>query len=168
MKPSLIRRTVAEFVATSFLLMAIVGSGIMAERLSAGSAALALLANSVATGAALIALILTFGDISGAHLNPVVTMAEASVGALTWKETPLYIVAQFAGGLLGVASAHLMFSLPLLTPSLHTRSGAAQMFSESIATFGLSLVIWGTVHHRPRMVPFAVSAYIVAAYWFTA
>jgi glycerol uptake facilitator-like aquaporin len=168
MKVPLIRRSVAEFVATAFLLMAIVGSGVMAERLSGGNVALALLANSIATGAALIALILTFGDISGAHLNPVVTLAEASVGALPWKETPVYIVAQFAGGLLGVASAHLMFALPLYTPSMHMRSGPSQLFSEFIATFGLSIVIWGTVLHRPRMVPFAVSAYIVAAYWFTA
>lgn len=168
MKPSLLRRSVAEFIATSFLLMAIVGSGIMAERLSAGNVGLALLANSIATGAALVALILTFGDISGAHLNPVVTLAEASVGALLWRETPVYIAAQFVGGLLGVGVAHLMFSLPIYTPSLHVRSGPALMLSEGIATFGLSIVIWGTVQHRPKMVPFAVSAYIVAAYWFTA
>jgi glycerol uptake facilitator-like aquaporin len=168
MKPPLLRRGVAEFTATAFLLMAVVGSGIMAERLAAGNTALALLANAIATGAALLALILTFADISGAHLNPVVTLAEASVGGVRWKDVPLYISAQFAGAFAGVGAAHLMFGLPLYAPSVHVRSGMAQAFSEFIATFGLSMVIWGCVRHRPRMTPFAVSAYIVAAYWFTA
>jgi glycerol uptake facilitator-like aquaporin len=168
MKPSLLKRGVAEFTATAFLLMAIVGSGIMAERLAAGNVAVALLANSIATGAALMALILTFGDISGAHMNPVVTLADASIGGIVWRVTPVYIAAQFAGALAGVGTAHLMFGLPPYTPSLHIRSGLPQVFSEFVATFGLSLVIAGCVRHRPQMVPFAVSAYIVAAYWFTA
>ena len=168
MKPSLLKRSAAEFTATAFLLMAVVGSGIMAERLAAGNTALALLANAIATGAALLALILTFADISGAHLNPVVTLAEASVGGMSWRDVPPYIMAQFAGAFAGVGAAHLMFGMALYTPSLHVRSGMAQAFSEFIATFGLSMVIWGCVRYRPRMVPFAVSSYIVAAYWFTA
>lgn len=168
MKASLLKRGVAEFTATAFLLMAVVGSGIMAERLAAGNMAVALLANAIATGAALLALILTFGEISGADMNPVVTLAEASAGGMMWREVPLYISAQFAGAFAGVGAAHLMFGLPLYTPSVHVRSGMAQAFSEFIATFGLSMVIWGCVRYRPRIVPFAVSAYIVAAYWFTA
>lgn len=167
MKPSLMRRGVAEFVATAFLLMAVVGSGIMAERLAAGNVAIALLANAIATGAALLALILAFGEISGAHMNPVVTLADASVGGISWTETPVYIAAQILGAFTGVAAAHAMFTLPLYTPSTHVRSGAALMFSEFIATFGLLIVIGGCVKHRPRMTPVAVSAYIVAAYWFT-
>jgi glycerol uptake facilitator-like aquaporin len=128
----------------------------------------ALLANAVATGAALVALILTFGPISGAHFNPVVTLADASQGGLRWRDVPGYIVAQAVGALLGVVTAHVMFGLPLVTLSRHGRSGSAQMFSEFVATFGLLSVIWGCSRRRSDAVPFAVAAYITAAYWFTA
>jgi glycerol uptake facilitator-like aquaporin len=167
-KPSLLRRTVAEFMGTLFLLAAVVGSGIMAEKLAAGNVALALLANTIATGAALVALILAFGPISGAHLNPAVTLADAWQGGIAWRETPAYIAAQLAGAFGGVATAHVMFGLTLFTVSTHVRNGPAQMFSEFIATFGLLSVIWGCSRHRPSVVPFAVGAYITAAYWFTA
>ena len=167
MKPSLARRVVAEFAGTLFLLAAVVGSGIMGERLAAGNTAIALLANSVATGAALIAIILAFGSISGAHLNPAVTLADAWQGGIAWRETPAYIAAQLAGAFAGVAAAHLMFGLPLVSASTHARAGSAQLLSEFIATFGLLAVIWGCVRHRPSAVPFAVGSYIAAAYWFT-
>jgi glycerol uptake facilitator-like aquaporin len=168
MRPSLLRRMVAEFVGTFFLLAAVVGSGVMAEKLAGGNIALALLANTIATGAALVALILAFGPISGGHLNPAVTLADAWQGGIAWRETPAYISAQLAGAFVGVAAAHLMFGLTLLTLSTHVRSGPAQMFSEFIATFGLLSVIWGCGRYRPTAVPFAVGAYITAAYWFTA
>jgi glycerol uptake facilitator-like aquaporin len=161
-------RLVAEFVGTAFLLMAVVGSGIMGERLSGGNVAIALLANTVATGAALVALILTFGPVSGAHFNPAVTLADASQSGIPWREVPGYIVSQILGAFLGVAFAHLMFGLPLYSASTHTRSGASQIFSEFIATFGLLAVIWGCSRLRTSVVPFAVGAYITAAYWFTA
>jgi glycerol uptake facilitator-like aquaporin len=161
-------RITAEFVGTAFLLMAVVGSGIMGERLSGGNVAIALLANTVATGAALVALILTFGPISGAHLNPAVTLADAWQRGLRSIDVPLYLVAQVLGAYLGVACAHLMFGLPLLSPSRHSRSGSAMIFSEFIATFGLMTVIWGCSRLRSTVVPFAVGAYITAAYWFTA
>ncbi len=167
MKPSLARRVVAEFAGTLFLLAAVVGSGIMGDRLAAGNTAIALLANSVATGAALVAIILAFGSISGAHLNPAVTLADAWQGGIAWRETPAYIAAQVAGAFAGVAAAHLMFGLPLFSASTHARAGSAQLLSEFIATFGLLAVIWGCVRHRPSTVPFAVGAYIAAAYWFT-
>jgi glycerol uptake facilitator-like aquaporin len=124
--------------------------------------------NTIATGAALVALILTFGSISGAHLNPAVTLTDAWLGGIAWRETPLYISAQIAGAFAGVVSAHLMFGLPLFFASTHVRSGAAQLFSEFIATFGLLSSIWGCARHRPSAVPYAVGAYITAAYWFTA
>ncbi|MDX6403337.1 MAG: hypothetical protein QOH70_792 [Blastocatellia bacterium] len=149
------------------LLAAVIGSGIMGERLAGGNVAIALLANTLATGAALLALILTFGPISGAHFNPAVTLADASQGGLAWREVPAYIAAQVFGAFLGVAIAHLMFGLPLFFASRHVRAGGRQMFSEFIATFGLIAVIWGCVRFRPAMVPFAVAAYIMAAYWFT-
>jgi glycerol uptake facilitator-like aquaporin len=168
MKPSLQRRIVAEFTGTLFLLAAVVGSGIMGERLAAGNVALALLANTIATGAALIALILTFGPISGAHLNPAVTLTDALRGGFAWREVPAYILAQVSGALGGVIAAHLMFGLPLLSVSTHIRSGPSQLFSEFVATFGLLAVIWGCPRHRPSAVPYAVGAYITAAYWFTA
>lgn len=164
----LYRRMVAEAIGTALLLAAVVGSGIMAERLSGGNIAIALLANAIATGAALVALILTFGSISGAHFNPAVTIADASQGGLSWREVPAYIMAQIIGAFAGVASAHLMFGLPLFFASHHVRSGLAQMFSEFVASFGLLAVIWGCVRFRAQMVPFAVAAYITAAYWFTA
>jgi len=149
------------------LLAAVVGSGIMGERLAGGNVAVALLANTLATGAALMALILTFGPISGAHFNPAVTLADASQGGLAWREVPAYIGAQVFGAFAGVAIAHVMFGLPLLFASRHARAGMRQMFSEFIATFGLVAVIWGCVRFRSAMVPFAVAAYISAAYWFT-
>jgi glycerol uptake facilitator-like aquaporin len=150
------------------LLATIVGSGIMGERLAGGNAALALLANTLATGAMLVALILTFGPISGAHLNPAVTLADASQGGLPWREVPAYLVAQVAGAFGGVAVAHAMFGLPLFTASRHMRAGRAQVFSEFIATFGLLSVIWGCARLRSSAVPFAVGCYITGAYWCTA
>jgi glycerol uptake facilitator-like aquaporin len=168
MKPSLARRAVAEFAGSLLLLAAVVGSGIMGEMLAAGNIAIALLANTLATGAALIAIILAFGPISGAHLNPVVTLSDAWLGGIGWRETPVYVIAQLAGAFAGVAVAHLMFGMSLFAVSTHARSGPAQMFSEFVATFGLLAVIWGCVRSRPSAVPFAVGAYITAAYWFTA
>lgn len=167
MKPSLLHRTVAEFVGTLLLLATVVGSGIMAEKLAAGNVALALLANTTATGAVLIALILAFGPISGAHLNPAVTLADAWRGGIAWRETPAFVAAQTSGAFAGVATAHLMFGLTLFTASTHVRSGPAQMFSEFVATFGLLSVIWGCAKHRPTAIPYAVGTYITAAYWFT-
>ncbi len=167
MRPSLPRRVVAEFTGTLFLLSAVVGSGIMGERLAAGNTALALLANAIATGAALIAIILALGSVSGAHLNPAVTLADAWQGGIPWRETPAYLAAQMTGAFTGVATAHLMFGLSVFSASTHVRSGPAQVFSEFIATFGLLAVIWGCVRHRPSAVPFAVGAYITGAYWFT-
>ena len=168
MKHNLLRRTVAEFIGTLFLLAAVVGSGIMGERLAAGNVALALLANTIATGTALIALILAFGPISGAHLNPAVTLADAWTGGTPWRETPVYIAAQLAGGIAGVTLAHLMFGLSAVSASTHPRNGFAQLLSEFIATFGLLAVILGCARSRPSVVPVAVGAYITAAYWFTA
>jgi glycerol uptake facilitator-like aquaporin len=167
-RPDIARASAAEALGTAFLLAAVVGSGIMGERLSEGNVAIALLANTLATGAALVALILTFGAISGAHFNPAVTIADASQGGLAWRAVPAYITAQVSGAVLGVWSAHLMFAEPMLMVSTHARSGASQVFSEFIATFGLLSVIWGCVRRRPDAVPFAVGAYITAAYWFTA
>ena len=168
MKFNLKARLTAEFVGTAFLLAAVVGSGIMGERLSGGNVAIALLANTIATGAALVALILTFGPISGAHLNPAVTLAEALQRGVRWREVPGYLAAQILGAFSGVAIAHLMFGLPLFAASGRVRSGAPQLFSEFIATFGLMAVILGCSRMRPSAVPFAVGAYITAAYWFTA
>jgi glycerol uptake facilitator-like aquaporin len=168
MRFSLLQRLVAEGVGTALLLAAVVGSGIMGERLAGGNFGLALLANTVATGAALVALILTFGPISGAHFNPAVTLADATQGGLAWSDVPFYLAAQIAGAFAGVAAAHLMFEAPLFFASRHVRSGWAQMFSEFVATFGLLAVIWGCARLRSAAVPFAVGAYITAAYWFTA
>ncbi len=168
MTASLSRRLVAEAVGTAFLLAAVVGSGIMGERLAGGNVAVALLANTLSTGAALVALILTFGSISGAHFNPAVTLAEASQGGLAWGDVPSYVVVQVAGAFGGVAAAHVMFETPLFIASRHARAGPAQVFSEFVATFGLLAVIWGCARLRSSAVPFAVAAYITAAYWFTA
>jgi glycerol uptake facilitator-like aquaporin len=140
----------------------------MAERLSGGNVALALLANTLATGAGLVALILAFGSYSGAHFNPAVSIAEATRGGLPWRELPAYVAAQVIGAFAGVAAAHVMFGAPLFSPSRHVRSGAAQVFSEFVATFGLLAVIWGCNRRRAGVTPFAVGAYITAAYWFTA
>ncbi len=162
------RRLAAEGVGTALLLAAVVGSGIMGERLAGGNVGLALLANSVATGAALVALILAFESISGAHFNPIVTAASACEGRMSWREAGGYLVAQVAGALLGVVVAHGMFGEPWLTLSTHDRSGARQALSEGVATFGLVSVIFGCSRRQPRFVPVAVGAYIAAAYWFTA
>src|SRR5215470_4851066 len=164
----LTRKAASEAIGTAFLLATVIGSGIMGERLSGGNVAIALLANTLATGAALVALILTFGPVSGAHFNPAVTLADALQGGVQWREVPAYIAAQVGGAFLGVAAAHLMFSEPLFSVSTHTRSGAAQMFSEFVATCGLLSVIRGVTRRRSDAAPFAVGAYITAAYWFTA
>lgn len=167
MSKSLARRSAAEFFGTLFLVAAVVGSGIMAERLSNGNVALALLANTIATGAALVALILTFGPISGAHFNPVVTVMDAFESGLRWREVPYYLVSQVVGGIVGAIAAHKMFDLSAITLSRHARSGPAQLVGEFVATFGLLCVIWGCSRLRSEMTPFAVGAYITAAYWFT-
>ena len=166
--PSLARRCVAEALGTALLLSAVVGSGIMGERLAGGNVAVALLANTIATGAALVALILTFGPISGAHFNPAVTLVDAWQKGLRWTDVSAYGVAQFLGAYVGVLAAHAMFAEPLHQLSGHARAGGAQAFSEFVATFGLLSVVWGCVRNRPDAVPFAVGLYITAAYWFTA
>ena len=168
MKPNLRRRLTAELFGTLLLVATVVGSGIMAERLANGNVALALLANTIATGATLVALILTFGPISGAHLNPVVSVADALEGGLPWSETLAYIFAQVIGGISGTILAHAMFSVAVVSLSRHVRSGPAQLVSEFTATFGLLCVIWGCSRSRSSVVPFAVGTYITAAYWFTA
>lgn len=165
---SFARRAVAEGVGTALLLAAVVGSGIMGDRLAGGNVAIALLANTIATAATLVALILTFGPISGAHFNPAVTLADASQGGLRWSNVPGYLTAQIVGAVAGVWSAHLMFAEPLWQVSEHARSGAAQMFSEFVATFGLLSVIWSVARKRPDAVAVAVGLYIAGAYWFTA
>jgi glycerol uptake facilitator-like aquaporin len=168
MTSTLLRRTVCEFLGTGFLVAAVVGSGIMAEKLAAGNVAIALLANTIVTGAALVALILTFGPISGAHFNPAVTFVDAMEKGVSWIDAACYLPAQCLGGIAGAIAAHLMFQLPLISISHHARAGSAQLFSEFIATFGLLSVIWGCSRVRSEMVAFAVGAYITAAYWFTA
>ncbi len=162
------KRVASEGVGTALLLATVVGSGIMGETLAGGNVAIALLANAIATGTALVALILTFGPISGAHLNPAVTIADAAVGGTRWREVPAYVAAQILGAFLGVALAHAMFGQALFTASTHVRAGPPQLLSEFVATFGLLSVIAGCGRSRPSIVPFAVGAYITAAYWFTA
>jgi glycerol uptake facilitator-like aquaporin len=166
--PTLGRRLAAEAVGTALLLATVVGSGIMGERLAGGNVAIALLANTLATGAGLVALILAFGPVSGAHFNPAVTLADAWQGGLPWREVPGYLLAQFAGAPLGTILAHVMFEEAPLTPSTHVRAGSGQFVSEVVATFGLLSVIWACARRRPSAAPFAVGAYITAAYWFTA
>jgi glycerol uptake facilitator-like aquaporin len=163
-----VRRAVAEALGTAFLLAAVVGSGIMGERLAGGNAAIALLANTIATGSALVTLILTFGPISGAHFNPAVTLADATQGGIFWRDVPVYVTAQIIGAFAGVVAAHLMFGQPVFFASQHVRSGIPQLFSEFVATFGLLTVIWGCSRLRSTAVPFAVGGYITSAYWFTA
>jgi len=165
---SLSRRLAAEFLATAFLVAAVVGSGIMGERLAGSNASLCLLENTIATGAALVALILAFGPVSGAHLNPAVTLAGGLSGAMPWQVVPQYILAQVLGGIAGVAVTHMMFGLPAFAVSQHVRSGPAQFLSECVATFGLLAVIEVCSRVRPEGVPYAVGAYITAAYWFSA
>jgi len=164
----MLRRLAAEAIGTAFLLAAVVGSGIMGVRLAGGNVALALLANSLATGAALVVLILTFGPVSGAHLNPAVTLADASQHGLPWREVTPYIAAQLTGAVAGVWMAHLMFGVPVIQLAQIPRSGLSQDFSEFVATFGLMSVIWGCSRSRATAVPLAVGLYITAAYWFTA
>jgi glycerol uptake facilitator-like aquaporin len=164
---TLARRAVAEAVGTALLLATVIGSGIMAERLSGGNVALALLANTIATGGGLVALILTFGGISGAHFNPAVTVADASQGGLPWTDVFPYVLAQLIGAFAGVALAHVMFDAPVFSASQHVRSGVGQLAGELTATFGLVSVIWGCSRTRASATPFAVAAYITAAYWFT-
>jgi glycerol uptake facilitator-like aquaporin len=167
--PALSRRAVSEAVGTALLLATVVGSGIMGERLAGGNVAVALLANTLATGAVLVALILAFGPMSGAHLNPAVTVATAAEGGLPWNEVPHYVIAQALGAVAGVIVANLMFELPAMSLSAHARGGAGQLLSEFVATFGLLTVIWGCSRLRSSVaVAFAVGAYITAAYWFTA
>ncbi len=166
--PSALSLAAVEFTATALLLIAVVGSGIMGERLSSGNTALALLANSLATGGALVALILAFGPQSGAHMNPVVTIAAALYDGFPRRLVPLYVVAQVSGAVVGVWIAHLMFELPVLQLSRHVRTGFGQWLAEAVATFGLLITIWGCRAHRPPVTAFAVAAYITGAYWFTA
>jgi glycerol uptake facilitator-like aquaporin len=168
MRASLARRIVAEFLGTGLLVATVVGSGIMGERLAGGNTAIALLANTIATGAALVALILAFGPISGAHFNPVVTVADAMEGGIPWRETPSYVCGQTLGGVTGAVAANLMFALPVVSISQRARNGGGQLLSEFIATFGLLSVIWGCSRLRSNATAFAVGAYITAAYWFTA
>ncbi len=165
--PTLARRATAEAVGTALLVAAVVGSGIMAERLSGGNTGVALLANSLATGGALVALILAFGGISGAHFNPVVSLVSAAAGELPAAAVVAYAAGQFGGAVAGVVSANLMFGEPAVAWSQHARSGLPQAFGEVVATFGLVATIIGCARHRPDAVPFAVAAYIVGAYWFT-
>ena len=168
MTPTLSQRLFSEVLASAFLLAAVVGSGIMAERLAGGNVALALLGNTIPTGAALVVLILIFGPVSGAHMNPAVTLAFALRGELRWHDVPPYIAAQLAGAILGVLAAHLMFDLPLLQVSTKIRFGFGQWFAETVATFGLGLTIFGCLANARAAIPYAVGLYITAAYWFTA
>lgn len=164
---SLPRRFVAEGIGTALLVATIVGSGIMADRLAGGNTAVALLANVAATGVGLVALIAAFGPISGAHFNPVVTLADAWQRGMRWREAPIYIAGQILGGLLGVAAANAMFDLTAFTASQHVRTGASQWLGEAIATFGLMAVICGCARKRPEASPYAVGGYVMAAIWFT-
>ena len=166
-QPPLGRRLAAEGVGSFFLFACVIGSGIMAENLSGGNDAVALLANAIATGAILFVLITMLGPISGAHMNPAVSLVAASRGELRWADTGAYIVAQLAFGILGAWAAHLMFDLPMLQLSVRARTGLGQWTGEAVATFGLILTILGTVKHRPQWVPASVALYITAAYWFT-
>jgi glycerol uptake facilitator-like aquaporin len=167
-KQPLARRIVAEGLGTAFLLAAVVGSGIMAAKLSGGNSALALLCNTLATGAILTVLILTFGPISGAHFNPAVSIALALQRQVSWPEATAYIVVQIVGGIVGVWIAHAMFELPAWQISTTIRTGPGQWFAEFVATFGLLLTILGCIARTPTAIPYAVGLYIAAAYWFTA
>jgi len=164
----IVHEALTELVATAFLLIAVVGSGIMAKKLCSGNVGLTLLANAIATGGALVALILAFGPQSGAHMNPVVTLAAAATEGLRWHTVPAYITAQIIGAILGVWLAHVMFDLPIWQLSQHARTGLPQWVAEVVATFGLLTVIWGCRAHREPVTTFAVAAYITGAYWFTA
>jgi glycerol uptake facilitator-like aquaporin len=167
-KSSLAQRIVAECLGTAFLLAAIVGSGIMAAKLAGGNGALALLCNTLPTGAILTVLILTFGPVSGAHFNPAVSIAFALRRELSWLDAVTYIAVQIVGAVIGVWVAHLMFELPVLQVSVIARAGTGQLLAEFVATFGLLLTILGCVARTPAAVPYAVGLYITSAYWFTA
>lgn len=165
--PGLLRRLAAEGLGSFFLFATVIGSGVMAENLSRGNLAVALLGNTLATGAILFVLITILGPISGAHLNPAVSLVMARRGELEWKEFAAFVAVQLAGGVLGAFAVHLMFDLPILQFSLKARSGVGQWVGEFVATFGLVLTILGTVRNRPAWVPATVALYITAAYWFT-
>ncbi len=165
---TLTRRLAAEALGTAFLLATVIGSGIMAERLAGGNVALTLLANTIATGAVLVALILAFGPVSGAHFNPAVTLVMTLRGDMSWREAAAFMIVQVVAAYVGVACAHLMFGEPVFFASLHARTGWAQWWSEVVATFGLIAVILGCIRSHAAAVPYAVGAYITAAYWFTA
>ncbi len=165
---ALSRRLVGEALGTAFLLATVIGSGIMAERLAGGNTAIALLGNTIPTGAILVVIIIVFGPLSGAHFNPAVTIAFALRREFPWRETVPYIAAQVVGGVIGMLLAHGMFEEPLVQVSTHARSGPAQWLSEVIATFGLLMAIFGALRWRPELVPYSVGLYITAAYWFTA
>ncbi len=167
MSPSRAHRLAAEALGTAFLLAAIIGSGIMGERLAGGNVAIALLANSVATGCVLAALIAAFAPISGAHFNPVVTIVAALARRISWRDAAAYVAAQGLGAFAGVAAAHFMFAVPLFSAATKVRTGPAQWSSEALATFGLVVVVESCVRHRLAGAPAAIAAYIVAAYWFT-
>jgi glycerol uptake facilitator-like aquaporin len=164
---TLSRRATAEAVATGFLVMAVVGSGIMASRLAPEAPAVALLANTVATGAALAVLILTFGPVSGAHMNPLITLVDAVVTRRPARDVTLYVVGQTLGGIAGVIVANLMFGLPALALARQARTGGGQLLGEVVATFGLVVVVFVGARYRPASLPYAVAAHITAAYWFT-
>lgn len=166
--PSTTQRAVAEALGTAFLLATVIGSGVMAQRLAGGNEALALLCNTLPTGAILTVLILIFGPVSGAHFNPAVSLAFAVRGELSWPATAAYLAVQICGAVAGVWAAHLMFELPVWQLSTHVRSGAGQWFAEAVATFGLLLTIFGCVARAPGAIAYAVGLYISAAYWFTA
>jgi glycerol uptake facilitator-like aquaporin len=166
--PSLAQRLFSEWLGTAFLLAAVVGSGIMAAKLAGGNGAVALLCNTLATGAILVVLIAVFGPVSGAHFNPAVSLAFALRAALPWQDATFYIAAQVVGGIVGVWAAHLMFELPIWQFSVTSRTGTGQWLAEAVATFGLVLTIFGCVARAPSAVPFAVGLYITSAYWFTA
>jgi glycerol uptake facilitator-like aquaporin len=166
--PSLTQRLFAEALGTAFLLAAIVGSGIMAERLAGGNAALALLCNTLATSAGLVVIVLLFGAVSGAHFNPAVSFAFALRGELPWSTAGLYAAVQIAAAIVGVLVAHIMFELPLWQVSIHARTGPGQWLAETVASFGLLLTIFGSMKTAPAAVPYAVGLYIGSAYWFTA
>ena len=168
MSEPLSRRLFAEALGTAFLLATVIGSGIMGEKLAGGNVALALLGNTLPTGAILVVLILIFGPVSGAHFNPAVSLAFALGGELAWREVAPYIAAQIVGAVLGVFAAHAMFELPILQISAHVRTGPAQWFAEFVASLGLLLTIFGCVARAPQAVAYAVGLYITAAYWFTA
>ena len=167
MSSNLGRRVAAEGVGSFFLFAAVIGSGIMAEALAGGNTAVALIGNTLATGAILFVLIAMLGPMSGAHFNPAVSLVMALRRDIGWREAGLYVVAQIAGGLIGALAVHVMFNMPLWEYSLKSRTGVGQWLGEAVATFGLILTILATARHRPALVPASVALYITSAYWFT-